>query len=61
MAELHLAPTAAFADLVLAGVAPVKQSVYTVLLHIAERLEDPRREDAVRQVIEVWQVATEQP
>jgi uridine kinase len=60
MAELHLAPTAAYADLVLAGVAPVKQSVYSVLLHIAERLEDPRREDAVRQVIDVWQVATEE-
>ena len=47
--------------LVLAGVAPVKQSVYNILLHIAERLDDPRREDQVRQVIDVWHVATEEP
>jgi uridine kinase len=60
MAERYLAPTIAYADLVLAGIAPVKQSVYTILLHIAERLEDPRREDAVRQVLDVWQVATEE-
>ena len=60
MAELHLAPTMQYADLVLAGVAPVKQSVYTILLHIAHRLTDPVRSDTVRQVIDVWHVATEE-
>ena len=59
MAERYLAPTMQHADLVLAGVAPVKQSVYTILLHIAQRLTDPVRCDNVRQVIEVWHVATE--
>lgn len=59
MAERYLTPTMQYADLVLAGVAPVKQSVYTILLHIAQRLTDPVRCDNVRQVIEVWHVATE--
>lgn len=59
MAERYLTPTMQHADLVLAGVAPVKQSVYTILLHIAQRLTDPVRSDNVRQVIEVWHVATE--
>jgi uridine kinase len=62
MAEQYLAPTMAHADLVLEGIAPVKQSVYTILRHIADRLEDdPRREDAVRQVLDIWEVATEEP
>jgi uridine kinase len=61
MAELYVAPTAAYADLVLEGVAPVKQCVYTILLNIAGRLHDPGREDAVRQVLEVWRIATEEP
>jgi uridine kinase len=51
MADLHVAPTASHADLVLAGIAPVKQSVYTILLYIAERLGDPARKKAVRQHI----------
>ncbi len=51
MADLHVAPTAQYADLVLAGIAPVKQSVYTILLYIAERLGDPARKKAVRQHI----------
>jgi len=40
MADLHVAPTVQYADLVLAGIAPVKQSVYTILLYIAERRGD---------------------
>ena len=48
MAELYLTPTMQYADLVLAGVAPVKQSVYTILLHIAHRLTDPVRGGTVR-------------
>lgn len=59
MAELYLTPTMQHADLVLAGVAPVKQSVYSILLHIAQRLTDPVRGGTVRQAIEVWRVATE--
>ena len=59
MAELYLAPTMQYADLVLAGVAPVKQSVYTILLHIAQRLTDPVRSGTVRQAIDIWHVATE--
>ena len=59
MAELHLLPTMQYADLVLAGVAPVKQSVYTILLHIAQRLIDNEHGLPVRQAIEVWHVATE--
>jgi hypothetical protein len=48
-----------YADLVLSGVAPVKQSVYTILLHIAERLIHHEHGLPVRQAIEVWHVATE--
>lgn len=51
MADLHVAPTVQYADLVLAGIAPVKQSVYTILLYIAERLGDPARKKAVRSYI----------
>ena len=41
MCECHIAPTQAHADLVLSGVAPVKQSVYTILIYIAGHLGDP--------------------
>jgi uridine kinase len=41
MCEYHIAPTQAHADLVLSGVAPVKQSVYTILIYIAGHLGDP--------------------
>ena len=44
----------AYADLVLEGVAPAKQSVYSILLHIAERLRDPARETEVRTAIRGW-------
>ena len=47
MADLHVVPTAAYADLVLAGIAPVKQSVYTILLYIAQRLRDPAVRNAI--------------
>jgi uridine kinase len=55
MAESHLAPTLHYADLVLAGIAPVKQSVYTILLDVAARTPD----EQVRQALDVWQIATE--
>lgn len=41
MCEHHIVPTQAYADLVLSGVAPVKQSVYTILIYIAGHLGDP--------------------
>jgi uridine kinase len=41
MCECHIAPTQAHADLVLSGVAPVKQSVYTILIYVAGHLGDP--------------------
>ena len=41
MCECHIAPTQAHADLVLNGVAPVKQSVYTILIYLAGHLGDP--------------------
>ena len=47
MADIHVVPTAAYADLVLAGIAPVKQSVYTILLYIAQRLRDPALRNAI--------------
>lgn len=55
MADLHLAPTMLYADVVLPGVAPVKQAVYSILLQIAERSPDER----VLQALDVWQIATE--
>lgn len=41
MCEGHIVGTQAHADLVLSGVAPVKQSVYTILIYIAGHLGDP--------------------
>lgn len=41
MCECHITPTQAHADLVLSGVAPVKQSVYTILIYVAGHLGDP--------------------
>jgi uridine kinase len=41
MCECHVAPTQAFADVTLSGVANVKQSVYTLLIYIAGHLGDP--------------------
>jgi uridine kinase len=41
MCECHITPTQLHADLVLSGVAPVKQSVYTILIYIAGHLGDP--------------------
>jgi uridine kinase len=41
MCDCHVAPTKAHADLALSGVAPVKQSVYTILIYIAGHLGDP--------------------
>ena len=41
MCESHITPTQAHADLVLSGVAPVKQSVYTILIYVAGHLGDP--------------------
>jgi uridine kinase len=40
MCECHIAPTQAHADLVLSGIAPVKQSVYTILIYAAGHLGD---------------------
>lgn len=53
MADLHVLPTVSHADLVLAGIAPLKQATYTALLYIAERVEE-RRRSAVRNVILSW-------
>jgi uridine kinase len=41
MCDRYVAPTQAFADLVLSGNAPVKQSVYTILIYVAGHLGDP--------------------
>jgi uridine kinase len=41
MCNCYVAPTKAYADLTLSGVAPVKQSVYTILIYIAGHLGDP--------------------
>ena len=41
MCDCYVAPTKAHADLTLSGVAPVKQSVYTILIYIAGHLGDP--------------------
>ena len=41
MCEKYVAPGREFANLVLSGVAPVKQSVYTILIYIAGHLGDP--------------------
>lgn len=41
MCERYVAPTSAFADVTLSGVANVKQSVYTLLIYIAGHLGDP--------------------
>ncbi len=57
MADLHVAPTAQYADVVLAGVAPVKQSVYTLLLYIAERLRaHPELRGPVREALSLWPI-----
>ena len=41
MAALHVRPTRAFADLVIAGDNPIQQSVDTVLAHIErQKIED---------------------
>jgi uridine kinase len=60
MAEQWVAPTAQYADLVLEGGAPLKQSVYSILLRIAERLEDRQRGETVRQALDIWRIATEE-
>ena len=60
MAELYLTPSKVHADMVLNGISPVKESVYSILVHVATRLEDTRREDTVRQAMEVCQVASEE-
>ena len=47
MCELYVAPGKLIADIVLSGTDPVKQSVYTILNHIAATSRDaPRREIA---------------
>ncbi len=40
MCEAHLAPTREFAEIVLSGVDPVKQSVHTILTRVADQVKD---------------------
>jgi uridine kinase len=42
MCDRYVAPTAAYADIVLNGVDPVKQSTHTILSYVAERVRDQK-------------------
>ena len=59
MADQFVAPTAAHADLVLEGLAPIKQSVYSILRGVASHLGDSAYAGAVRQALDIWHIAVE--
>lgn len=43
MCEAHIAPTRYYAEIVLSGVDPLKQSVHNILSHIAQEVKDHKR------------------
>lgn len=54
MCDRYVAPSRRHAAVVLTGTSPVKQSVRTLLDHIAGRMEDPARGGALRHSLHVW-------
>lgn len=59
MADKYVLPTSAHADLVLEGLAPIKQSVYSILRGVASLLGDSAHAGAVRQALDIWHIAVE--
>lgn len=47
MCDCYVSPTKQFADLVLCGTDPIKQSVYRILLHVAGDVRDALKREAV--------------
>lgn len=61
MADQFVLQTAAHAHLVLEGQAPIKQSVYSILSGVASHLGDSTRGGAIRQALDIWHIAVEDP
>ena len=59
MADRFVLPTAAHAHLVLEGLAPIKQSVYSILRGVAGHIGDSAYAGAVRQALDIWHIAVE--
>ena len=54
MCEQFVAPTEAFAEVVLPGSAAIKHSVYQILNHLARRLKDSTRQQVFDHSISTW-------
>ncbi len=59
MCDRFVAPSREHAGIVLSGVDPVKQSVRTILDHIAGHMNDAGRRNAIRQSLSVWLASAE--
>jgi uridine kinase len=54
MCDQYVAPTQEFAEVVLTGADPLKQSVHSLLIHVADRMQDPAKQSAIRQSLSTW-------
>jgi uridine kinase len=54
MCDCYVVPSRQFAEVVLNGTDPVKQSVRTLLTHVADRVPDAARAATIRQSLSTW-------